>query len=108
MTDDIRIVYVTCPDPDTGESIARDLVNANLAACVNVVPGLRSVYRWQGKVEIDDEVLLLIKTAADRFEALRERVRSRHPDDVPEIVAVPVTEGLESYLQWVRDETAAR
>lgn len=105
MQDEIRIVYVTCPDPGTGEDIAGRLVAEHLAACVNVVPGLRSVYRWRGKIEVDDEVLLLIKTAVARFEALRERVRELHPDEVPEIVAVPVTQGLESYLQWVRDET---
>jgi periplasmic divalent cation tolerance protein len=105
MQDDIRIVYVTCPDPETGEAIAGRLVEERLAACVNVVPGLRSVYRWRGEIEIDDEVLLLIKTAAARFEALCRRVRELHPDEVPEIVAVPVAEGLDDYLQWVRDET---
>lgn len=107
MQDDIRIAYVTCPDAGTGETIAGELVAGHLAACVNVVPGLRSVYRWQGKVEVDDEVLLLIKTTAARFEALRERVRELHPDEVPEIVAAPVVQGLDAYLQWVRDETAA-
>lgn len=108
MQDDIRLVYVTCPDPETGEAIAGRLVEERLAACINVVPGLRSVYRWQGKIEIDDEALLLIKTTAARFEALRERVRELHPDEVPEIVAAPVVQGLDSYLRWVRDETAAQ
>lgn len=107
MQDDIRIVYVTCPDPAIGEKIAGELVRERLAACVNVVPGLRSVYRWRGEIETDDEVLLLIKTAASRFEALCERVRELHPDTVPEIVATPVVQGLNDYLQWVRDETRA-
>lgn len=107
MQDEIRIVYVTCPDPETGETLAGKLVAEHLAACVNVVPGLRSVYRWQGKTEVDDEVLLLIKTAAARFDALRDRVLELHPDEVPEIVAAPVVQGLDTYLQWVRDETAA-
>lgn len=107
MQDDIRIAYVTCPDPGTGETIADKLVDERLAACVNVVPGLRSVYRWRGSIEIDEEVLLLAKTTAARFEALRERVSELHPDEVPEIVATPVVQGLDSYLQWVRDETAA-
>lgn len=105
MQDDIRIVYVTCPDPAVGEKIAGKLVRERLAACVNVVPGLRSVYRWQGAIETGDEVLLLIKTTAQRFEALRERVLELHPDTVPEIVATPVVQGLDDYLQWVREET---
>lgn len=107
MPDDIRIVYVTCPDPETGESIAGRLVEERLAACVNVVPGLRSVYRWRGAIEVDAEVLLLIKTTAARFDALRERVRELHPYEVPEIVATTVVQGSDAYLQWVRDETAA-
>lgn len=107
MREDICIVYVTCPDPETGEAIAGKLVAEHLAACVNVVPGLRSVYRWQGKVEVDDEILLLIKTASARFDRLRDRVLELHPDEVPEIVAVPVVQGLDTYLQWVGDETAA-
>lgn len=106
MRDDTRIVYVTCPDPQTGENIAGRLVDERLAACVNVVPGLRSIYRWRGSIEVDDEVLLLIKTTAARFDSLRERVRELHPDEVPEIVATPVVQGFDDYLQWVHDETA--
>lgn len=102
---DIRMVYVTCPDAGIAEDIAGKMVDERLAACVNIIPGLRSVYRWQGKIEIDSEVLLLIKTTAQRFEEVRERVVALHPDDVPEIVAVPVTMGLDAYLDWVRDET---
>lgn len=105
MSDDVRIAYVTCPDGDTAEAIATALIDAHEAACVNILPGLRSVYRWQGKVEIDDELLLLIKTTADRIEAVRERVTGLHPDDVPEMIATPVVAGLPDYLTWVHDET---
>lgn len=105
MTDDVLIAYVTCPDGDTAETIASALIEHREAACVNIVPNLRSVYRWEGKVEIDDELLLLIKTTAAGLERVRERVLALHPDELPEVIAVPVTHGLTEYLDWVRDET---
>lgn len=99
------MVYVTCPDKVVAESVARALVDAREAACVNLVPGLESVYRWQGQVEIDSEVLLLAKTRQARLGALRARVGELHPDDVPEIVAVPIVDGSPDYLAWLADET---
>ncbi|MDN5863506.1 MAG: divalent-cation tolerance protein CutA [Salinisphaera sp.] len=105
MNEEILIVYVTCPQAGTGEGIARALIAEREAACVNIVPGLRSVYRWQGAVAVDDEVLLLIKTTGARFDAVCERVLALHPDELPEIVAVPVTAGLPAYLDWVSKET---
>lgn len=105
MADDVLIAYVTCPDADTAETIASALIEAHEAACVNIVPNLRSVYRWEGRVEIDNELLLLIKTTTTAIERVRERVLALHPDELPEVVAVPVTHGLSDYLQWVRDET---
>lgn len=105
MSSIVRIVYVTCPDVATAEAIATALIEAREAACVNIVPGLRSVYRWRGKVEIDDELLLLIKTTAARLPAVRERVCALHPDELPEVVAVPVVGGLAAYLEWVNQET---
>ncbi|BCX80668.1 periplasmic divalent cation tolerance protein [Methylomarinovum caldicuralii] len=96
-----RIVLCTCPDPDTATGLARRLVEARLAACVNVVPGLTSVYAWQGRIETDHEVLLLAKTRADRFEALADYLRRHHPYELPEIVAVPIEQGDSPYLQWI-------
>lgn len=98
--EDTLLVLVTCP-PDHAEAIARGLVEAGLAACVNQVPGLRSTYRWQGQVQTDDEALLLAKTTAPRFEALRARVLELHPYELPEVIAVPVTWGHAPYLEWI-------
>lgn len=102
-----RLVYCTCPDRDHAERIARALVDERLAACVNLLPGIRSVYRWQGRVEAADEVLLLAKTAADRLDALQARIRALHPYELPEIVAVEIAAGLPPYLDWIVAETRA-
>ncbi|MEN5060293.1 divalent-cation tolerance protein CutA [Luteimonas sp. TWI1416] len=96
----------SCPDEASAQRIARTLVDARLAACVSLVPGVTSIYRWQGRVQTDAEVLLVIKTTADRLEALTERLRALHPYDVPELVALPVAGGLADYLHWVEAETA--
>lgn len=104
MTDAI-VVLVTAPNPDKAAEIARALVAERLAACGNVVPGLRSIYRWEGKIEDEPEALLLLKTTRARFEALRERVLELHPYRVPEVVAVPVEAGNQAYLAWIDAET---
>lgn len=101
----VHLVYCTCPDRDIGLALARPLIEERLAACVNIVPGLTSIYRWQGTIQEDDEALLLIKTAAARLPALMERLRQLHPYDVPEIIAVPIAEGLPAYLNWVHSCT---
>jgi len=106
MSQDIVVAYCTCPDEDTGARIAAELLDRRLAACVNLLPGVRSFYRWEGRVENDPEVLLLIKTAADAMPALGRAVDELHPYDVPELIACPVQDGLPDYLQWVREETA--
>lgn len=98
------VVLCNCPDRETAHDIAEGLVGDELAACVNVVSGVRSFYRWEGEVQADDEHTLLIKTSAERYPTLESELRERHPDDVPEILALPVERGLDSYLQWV-DET---
>jgi periplasmic divalent cation tolerance protein len=87
------------------ERIAETLVAERLAACVNVLPGLRSVYRWQGAVERADEVLLLIKTTPDRYPQLQDRLPQIHPHELPELVAVETDLGLPAYLRWIADET---
>jgi len=99
------ICFCTCPDTDTAERLAEALVEERLAACVNILPGLRSVYRWQAEVERADEVLLLIKTLPDRYPALQDRLRELHPYELPELLAVEAAAGLPAYLSWVADET---
>ncbi|MGD8674101.1 MAG: divalent-cation tolerance protein CutA [Thiogranum sp.] len=99
---DVIIVYCTVPDADTGQHIARHLVEYRLAACVNLLPGVTSTYRWQDKVETDTEALLMIKARSAGYAQLESAIRSQHPYELPEIIAVPVTDGLGEYLDWVR------
>ena len=106
MNDDRLLVFCTCPDTATADRIAEALVTERLAACVNQIPGIRSVYLWQGKIERDAEVLLMIKTTDRRFAALETRITRLHPYEVPEIIAAPVTRGLPAYLEWVSTCTA--
>ncbi len=102
MTDAI-MVFVTAPTADKAAELARALVEEGLAACGNVVPGLRSIYRWEGKVHDEPEALLLLKSRAPLFEALRERVVALHPYQCPEVLRLDVEEGHAPYLQWIRD-----
>ena len=102
MDKEVLVVLVTCP-PDEAGKLAERLVESRVAACVNVVPHVRSVYRWQGKVQRDDEALLLAKTTADRFEALKACVLEHHPYDVPEVIGLPVGKGHGKYLEWVME-----
>ena len=90
----------------TAEAIAKRLVGESLAACVNVIPGIRSVYLWNGKVENDDESLLVIKTSGQRYQALEAAVIELHPYELPEIVCVPIVAGLPGYLSWIQDAVA--
>ncbi|MEE8473890.1 MAG: divalent-cation tolerance protein CutA [Myxococcota bacterium] len=104
---DVCVVLITAPDGDTAAGIGRTLVEERLAACVNVVPGVRSLYRWQGSVREDVELLLFVKTRVDRMPALAARVRELHPYDVPEVLALPAVGGSEEYLDWVRSESSS-
>ncbi len=100
------LAHCTCPDADSAARIARVLVDERLAACVQVVPGLVSTYRWDGVVRQDTEVLLLIKTTRERFETLKSRLPALHPYESPELIAVGVVDGLPGYLDWIAAETA--
>jgi len=100
MAKDVLVVLVTCP-PDKAQAIAGALVEERVAACVNVVPSLLSVYRWKGAVHNDAEALLIVKTTKDRFEALKQAVLKHHPYELPEVIAVPVERGHTPYLEWV-------
>jgi periplasmic divalent cation tolerance protein len=102
------VVLCTVGKPDEAEGIARALVEGRLAACVNVVPRIVSVYRWKGAVERDEESLLVIKTRAERFEALRAAIVARHAYEVPEIVALPLVGGHAPYLAWLDESVAER
>ena len=104
MTDNI-IVCSTCPNTDVGNKIAATLVKESLAACVNIVPGIQSVYQWQGEIHTDNECLLLIKTRADLYKDLETRVVELHPYELPEVVAVSMVQGLETYLDWISKTT---
>ena len=100
------IVLCTCPDHASARSLATRLVEARLAACVNLIPGVESIYRWQGAVERASEVLLLIKTQAHRLEALQAHILAQHPYELPEILVVQADSGLDRYLRWIESETA--
>jgi periplasmic divalent cation tolerance protein len=99
------LILSTAPDADVGARLARGLVEAHLAACVNLVPGVRSIYRWEGEVQDDPEVQLLIKSRRGRFAALASWLEEHHPYDVPEIVALPIATGSPAYLEWVGAQT---
>jgi periplasmic divalent cation tolerance protein len=102
---DVTLVLTTVGDATQAERIARALVDERLAACVTALGPVRSVYRWEGAVESADEIPLLIKTTAERWPALRARLRELHPYEVPEMLALPVADGWPAYLDWVRTQT---
>ncbi|HEY1203614.1 MAG: divalent-cation tolerance protein CutA [Bryobacteraceae bacterium] len=105
MTDKI-VVLVTCSSVEEGRKIARALVERRLAACVNVVTGIESVYRWKGAVEEASECLLLAKTTRGRFDPLQSAVRELHSYELPEVVALPIVDGVEAYLSWIETSVA--
>ena len=100
-----RVVLSTVPNEQVGEKIARALLEENLVACVNMVPGVRSLYRWQGSIQDEQEHLLVIKTRTDRYEKLEQRLRELHPYEVCEVIAFDVVAGAKSYLDWILAET---
>lgn len=102
---DFRAVFVTAGSETEGVKIARALVEEKLAACVNIVPGLRSIYAWKGKVEDEAEVLLIIKTVAANLEKLSRRVAELHSYDVPEVIALAIDQGRASYLDWLEENS---
>jgi len=105
---DTLLVFTNLPDREAAVMLARALVERRLAACVNVLHGCTSIYRWKGAVEQADEVPVLIKARGARYEELQAAIRELHPYELPEVVAVPVVRGLPDYLDWVAEETAIR
>ncbi|MCL2309078.1 MAG: divalent-cation tolerance protein CutA [Proteobacteria bacterium] len=106
MSPTMLIVHTTLPDQAVAETLAQQLIEQRLAACVHVGAPVRAHYRWQGKIEIADEIPVIIKTARTRYAALEHYLKAYHSYEVPEIVAVPITEALPAYYDWVRLESA--
>ncbi|KAM3237725.1 protein CutA, chloroplastic [Capsicum chacoense] len=99
------VVYVTVPNKDLGIKLAGSIVKEKLAACVNRVPGVESVYEWQGEIQTDSEELLIIKTRESLLEALTEHVKANHEYDAPEVIAMPIVGGSPQYLEWLKNST---
>ena len=104
--DQLVVVLCTVPDEATAEKLAKGLVDERLAACVNAIPGVKSFYRWQGKIEADAEVQLVIKTRSERFDELAAWISANHPYEVPEIVAIPANRVSEAYFAWAVEQTS--
>ena len=101
-----QIVLSTCADQAQADAIAHDLVQNQAAACVNIIPKVRSVYRWQGEVTSDEEYLLVIKGTRANFPLIEQRIRALHSYELPEIVAVPIATGSSDYLDWIGEQVA--
>lgn len=102
-----RLVYVTCPDMNLATQLAETAIGEHLAACANVLPEMRSIYRWKGVIEHGQEVVVIFKTTSARARQLRERIRALHPYEIPCIVELPIVGGHAPFLNWVVTETAA-
>ena len=99
---ELLVTLCTCPDKDSAEKIARLLVENKFAACVNILPNIKSVYTWQGQVECAEEQLLIIKSCATLYQDIEAAIRNRHPYEIPEIIAFPIKHGLAEYIDWVQ------
>lgn len=102
-----QLVLTTCPDAELAETIARALVKERLAACVNVLPPMRSVYRWRGRIESAQEQLLIVKTRVADYTAVQQRICELHSYEVPEVIAIPLAGGLPAYLAWLENPDSA-
>lgn len=103
-----HLVLTTCPDITVSREIARIILDEKLAACVNILPQAESIYRWQGKIESANEHILMIKSQVNKFEQLTRRICDLHPYELPEIIAVPISSGLKTYLQWLSDPDTSK
>lgn len=100
---DYRVLFITVPNIDVGRELARALLEARLAACVNIVPQVESLYWWEGKIQQDGEAMLVVKSQAGALDRLIETVRKNHPYDVPEVIAMPIDKGNPAYLSWLSE-----
>lgn len=105
MSHATRMLFCTCPNNDEAGELASYLVKERLAACVNIVPQIRSLYIWQDKVEDDTEVLLIIKTSKLKIESLKNAINNRHSYDSPELISFEIDDGLPEYLKWIEAQT---
>lgn len=105
MSSDFLLILCTCPTSSAATAIATALLEERIAACVNQVPGIKSMYRWEGRVEHDDEVLLLIKATRSMFNEIEATIGKLHPHELPEIIGVPLAAGSEAYLNWIKSST---
>ena len=105
ISDDNILVFITASNEEEASKIAKALVEGRLAGCVNIIKGIRSIYAWQGKIEDEAEVLMVAKTRRNLFAGLCKRVKELHSYTVPEIIAMPVVEGSEDYLKWLKEAT---
>jgi periplasmic divalent cation tolerance protein len=103
---DILVIMVTAPNQEEAARIADQCVRSHQAACATTIPMVHSTYWWEGKLVKEHETMVILKTTADKFPSLRETIQNMHPYKVPEIIAMPVNDGLPQYLEWVRSETA--
>lgn len=99
------LVLSTCPGSITAKQIANTVVSTNLAACVQTIPNIHSVFRWLNRTDSADEYLLLMKTTTDRYQALEDKIKALHPYELPEIIAVPIIAGFDQYLSWIDNST---
>ncbi|MAY80446.1 MAG: divalent-cation tolerance protein CutA [Deltaproteobacteria bacterium] len=104
----VRLVFMTAPDESVASSIAREVVDARLAACANLLPGVRSIYRWEGEICDDGECLVLFKTTDENLQSLRDRIISLHPYECPEVLAVDVAGGSPDYMKWVLEQVSSK
>ena len=99
------LIFCTCPDQGTAEKLANHLIDESLAACVNIVPGITSIYQWEGKRETGTELLLIIKTREEMYTKLEKRITELHPYELPEVISVSLNNGLPAYLDWITQNT---
>lgn len=105
MQTNVRLVCCSLPDSDTARKLARSLIESHLAACVKILPNIMTTYQWDQKLQEDTQTVLMIKTTVSAFEKLCESIVASHPDECPEIIACPVSEGFPAYLKWVEQQT---
>ena len=108
MTTEVKhlLVLTTCPGTITAKKVANEVVIEKLGACVQIIPRVQSFFRWVNRVDTSEELLLIIKTTTERYPDLEKRIKAIHPYEVPEIVALPITDGLNEYLKWIEDNTS--
>ncbi|MFC1747720.1 divalent-cation tolerance protein CutA [Pseudomonadota bacterium] len=102
-----QVILSTCPDKETAKQISESLLTKDLAACINILPGVESIYKWKEQIECDQEFLLIIKTQTDAYPAVEKTILELHPYELPEIIAVPLANGLPAYLSWITDNSNA-